>query len=320
MKRTESQFRISCTYSTKESTLRTAVTIGNFDAVHLGHVALVARAREAVGKNGIVEVWSFDPSPVTILNPTFYLERLTSFGLREKLLLGAGADKVRKIIPTQALLAQTPEEFITDVVNEVAPDYFVEGTQFVFGKGRAGTAETLRELGKELGFSLIELDGVEVTLADGEPIRASSSRVRSLLKEGRVEEANSMLGRDYEVSGVVSKGDQRGRTLGIPTANLSDVTAMLPKDGIYAGTTIVDGERYIVAISVGTKPTFGENARVLEAHIISYDGDLEHYNWPLTVTISHWIRDQKRFDSVAGLREQIEADITVAITLIESAK
>jgi len=300
--------------------LRTAITIGNFDAVHRGHVALVERAREAVGTDGIVEVWSFDPSPVTILNPTFHLDRLTSFGLREKLLLDAGADKVRKITPTQALLAQTPEDFIADVVNEVAPDYFVEGTQFVFGKDRAGTAETLHVLGEELGFSLIELDGVKVTLADGESIRASSSKVRTLLEEGRVEDANTMLGREYEVTGVVSKGDQRGRTLGVPTANLSEVAAMLPKDGIYAGSTMIEGERYIVAISVGTKPTFGENERVLEAHIISFDGDLEHYNWSLTVTISHWIREQERFETVAGLRVQIEADINAAITLIESAR
>lgn len=300
--------------------MRTAITIGNFDAVHRGHVALVERAREAVGTDGIVEVWSFDPPPVTILNPTFHLNRLTTFELREKLLLKAGADKVRKITPTQALLAQSPEEFIADVVKEFAPDFFVEGTQFVFGRGRTGTAETLRKLGAELGFSLIELGGVEVTLADGESIRASSSKVRALLEEGRVEEANSMLGREYEISGVVSKGDQRGRTLGIPTANLSDVTAMLPKDGIYAGTTSIEGEQYIVAISIGTKPTFGENKRVLEAHIISYEGDLEHYNWSLTVTISHWIRDQERFDSVAGLQAQIEADINTAVTLIESAR
>jgi riboflavin kinase/FMN adenylyltransferase len=108
--------------------------------------------------------------------------------------------------------------------------------------------------------------------------------------------------------------------MGIPTANLSQVKTMLPRDGIYAGSAIVEGELYIAAISVGTKPTFGENERVLEAHLISFDGDLEHYDWPLTVTISHWMREQITFTSIDALRLQIDADIQSTITLIESTR
>jgi riboflavin kinase/FMN adenylyltransferase len=135
---------------------------------------------------------------------------------------------------------------------------------------------------------------------------------------GNVEDAATMLGRDVQISGIVAKGDQRGRAMGIPTANLSQVETMLPKDGIYAGTSEVDGETYIAAISVGTKPTFGVHDRVVEAHLIGFDGDLHHYGWSLTVTISHWMREQVTFDSTQGLRTQIEADIQATIKLIES--
>jgi riboflavin kinase/FMN adenylyltransferase len=302
----------------ERTSLKTALTIGNFDAVHRGHCALIETARASVGSDGVVEVWSFDPSPVTLLNPSFHLERLTTFARRKQLLLHSGADIVQQITPTTHLLAQTPEQFIADVVARSSPDIIVEGYGFKFGKNRAGDAGTLRTLGKQAGFSLIEMDGVEVTLSDATKVRASSSRVRDLLAEGRVEDAKIMLGRGYSVSGNVTRGDRRGREIGIPTANLPEVETMLPKDGIYAGTAEVDGEMYIAAISVGTKPTFGEHARVFEAHLIAFDGDLEHYEWPLTVTITHRIREQIRFDSVDDLRLQINEDIQSAITLIES--
>ena len=300
--------------------MKTAISIGNFDAVHLGHTALVQAARDAVGREGRVEIWSFDPPPVSILDPTLCLHRLTTFQQRTELLLDAGADKVRKIIPTKELLGQSPEEFVNYVVAESTPNWIVEGEGFRFGKNRVGTAATLRVIGEELGFSLIEIGPVMVPLCTGTEVRASSSLVRSLVREGQVEDAAIMLGREVQVSGIVTKGDQRGRLMGIPTANLSQCTTMLPKDGIYAGSAMVDGETYVAAISVGTKPTFGENDRVLEAHLISFDGDLEHYDWPLTVTISRWMRAQVTFDSTEALRLQIETDIQSTIKLIESIR
>jgi len=309
-----------CTQSAKESTLKTAITIGNFDAVHVGHVALVERARVAVGDAGRVEVWSFDPPPVTILNPNFRTDALTTFDQRSRRLLEVGADKVRKITPSKALLYQSPESFIADVVAESSPDFIVEGTQFQFGKDRKGTSETLRAIGLNSGFEYIEIDGVEVTLSTGETLRASSSMVRELLSKGCVEEASRMLGRAYEISGIVTSGDKRGREMGVPTANVSQIATMLPKDGIYAGTATVDNKLYIAAISIGTKPTFGENKRVFEAHLISFDGDLNHYEWPLTVTISSRIREQIKFNSMDELRLQIFSDIETATRLIESKR
>jgi len=300
--------------------MKTAISIGNFDAVHLGHLALVQAARDMVGPNGHVEIQTFDPPPVSILDPAVKLDRITTFEERSALLLAAGANRVRKIEPTKSLLCQSPEEFIADVMTESSPDVIVEGEGFCFGKNRVGSNETLRDIGKKLGFSVFELEPVLVILGDATSLRASSSEVRSLLKRGRVEDAALMLGREVRCSGIVTKGDQRGREMGIPTANLSQVMTMLPRDGIYAGSAVVEGELYIAAISVGTKPTFGENERVLEAHLISFDGDLEHYDWPLTVTISHWMREQITFTSIDALRVQIDADIQSTITLIESTR
>jgi len=138
------------------------------------------------------------------------------------------------------------------------------------------------------------------------------------MKDGRVQDVAKVLGREYELSGVVTKGDCRGRELGFPTANLGQVHTMLPRDGIYAGTAIIDGTVFIAAISVGTKPTFGSHARICEAHLIGFDGEIGVYEWPLTVTISHWIREQVAFDSIESLTIAIEQDIQSAIKLIES--
>jgi riboflavin kinase/FMN adenylyltransferase len=247
------------------------------------------------------------------------LHRLTTFQERSTLLLEAGADEVRKITPTSQLLAQSPVSFIEHVVEESKPNYIVEGEGFRFGKNRAGNADTLRTLGEQFGFSLVVIEPVMVNLGEGER-RASSSAVRSFMLQGRVFDAAVMLSREVKVRGIVSRGDQRGREMGVPTANLSQVDTMLPKDGIYAGSAEVEGNRYTAAISVGTKPTFGEHERVLEAHLISFDGDLEHYGWPLTVTISHWIREQVTFDTMETLRVQIDADIQEAINRIESTQ
>jgi len=299
--------------------VKTAISIGNFDAVHQGHIAIVRAARACVGSGGQVEIWTFDPPPVSVLDPSVQLHRLTTFQERTTLLLEAGADGVRKIIPTSELLAQSPDAFIERVVEESHPDFIVEGKGFQFGKNRAGNADTLHALGDQFGFSLVEVEPVVVGLSDGEH-RASSTLVRSLLLEGRVNDAARMLGRECMVTGIVTKGDQRGREMGVPTANLSQVGTMLPEDGIYAGSAEVGGKKYTAAISIGTNPTFGEHERVLEAHLISFEGDLEHYGWPLTVTISHWIREQVTFDTMETLKEQIEADIQVAINRIESTQ
>jgi riboflavin kinase/FMN adenylyltransferase len=305
---------------TGRTTVKIAISIGNFDAVHLGHIALVKAARQAVGADGQVDVWSFDPSPVSVLKPEQKIDRLTTFPDRTSLLLEAGADEVKQIVPTKELLSKSPKTFISEVVEQSPFDYIVEGEGFRFGKNRAGNCQTLEELGHEFGFQSVIVEGVEVALKDQSIVRASSSMIRWLLHAGRVEDAAIMLGRDVTVSGVVAAGDRQGRALGYPTANVHAIDTMLPRDGIYAGCVSIDpGESHPAAISIGTKPTFGEHERVCEVHIIGYDGAVDHYDWPLTVTISHWIRDQLRFDSKEELIHAIEQDVAHITKLIESS-
>ena len=263
-------------------------------------------------------MWSFDPSPFSVLHPDVQVDRITTFPRRKELLLEAGADSVKQLEPTPELLSLSPEAYIAQISEVRTPEYIVEGAGFRFGNNREGTIQTLHSLGKQHNFECIEVQGIEVTIEDYTIVKASSSMVRSLINEGRMQDVNRMLGREYELSGVVTKGDCRGRELGVPTANLGDVQTMLPRDGIYAGKAIIDNIPYIAAISIGTKPTFGSHDRVCEAHLIGFDGGIGQYDWPLTVTISHWIRDQIKFDSEETLTIAIEQDIQLAIKLIES--
>ena len=234
------------------------------------------------------------------------------------MLLEAGADSVKQLVPTPELLSLKPEAYIAQITEIHTPEYIVEGSGFRFGSNREGTIQTLQSLGKQHNFECIEVNGIEVSLEDHSNVKASSSKVRSLINQGRMQDVTRMLGREYELSGVVTEGDRRGRELGVPTANLRDVQTMLPQDGIYAGKAIIDANPYVAAISIGTKPTFGTHARVCEAHLIGFDGEVGQYDWPLTVTISNWIREQIKFESTETLTIAIEQDIQTAIKMIES--
>lgn len=292
---------------------RTVVTIGTFDGVHAGHAALIARAREFAGSGRVVAM-SFDPHPASRLRPEAEPARLTTFERREALLRGAGADDVVRLIPTDELLSQSPEAFIAQVVADVHPDVFVEGHDFRFGRARAGDVGTLGSLGEQLGFNVEVIESVEVTLGDHTVVRASSTVLRWLLAHGRTGDAALLLGRPYELDGVVERGDRRGRTIGVPTANLA-TPCMLPADGVYAGIAVLpDDRRYTAAVSVGDKPMFDGTARVAEAYLLDAPRDgsciegLDEYDWPIRLQIHGWVRDQVRFASVDALLDQIERD------------
>ncbi len=292
---------------------RTALTIGTFDAVHVGHAAIVAAARRAVGDEGSVIVLSFDPAPAAVLRQDAKTGRLTTFQRRTELLRAAGANEVRPLVPTVELLGMEAEAFARDVVSETKADVLVEGEGFRFGRGRAGTMDSLRRLGADQGWAAEEVAPVEVALGDHTVVRASSSLVRQLLSLGRADDAASVLGRPYRLEGQVVRGDRKGRDLGVPTANLDAGDLMLPGDGIYAGhAQMEDGRVFPAAISIGTKPTFDGRDRVCEAHIIGYDGDLDWYDWHLQITVEHWIREQLRFSSGDALAEQMKRDIAEA--------
>lgn len=291
-------------------TASVAVTIGNFDGVHRGHVALVSAARREVGPEGRVVVLTFDPHPITILRPEVTPSRLSSLQQRSRWLTAAGADEVVQLEPTRHLLGQEPQAFVADIVARFRPTVIVEGPDFRFGRGRSGSLLTLRELEQRFHYRTVVIDPVKVGLLNRQLVVASSTMVRWMVGLGRLGDAARLLGRPYELVGEVKSGDQRGRSLGIPTANVDTTEYALPGDGIYYGRAQrPDGSEFAAAISVGTKPTFGARPRTLEVHLLGYEGDLQEYGWRLRVEIAGWLRDQIRYEEVDVLLAQIRRDL-----------
>lgn len=289
---------------------RPALIIGNLDGAHAGHRHLVEAARAAVGPAGRVRVLSFDPHPLRVLKPEVAPPRLSSFQQRAAWLTEAGADEVLPLTPDATFLDQTPEAFLEGIVREHDPSHIVEGPDFHFGRGRSGSIETLRRQAKSLGYETVIIDAVEKPLADQTVVRVSSTLIRWLLERGRVRDAGALLGRPYEMCCPVERGDGRGRTLGVPSANLDHRDWTLPADGIYVGRALrPDGTGHPAAISVGTKPTFGAHPRTCEAHLVGFDGPLDEYGWSIRLQFGDWLRDQIAFESAADLVDQIARDV-----------
>jgi riboflavin kinase/FMN adenylyltransferase len=287
--------------------MKCALSIGNFDGVHVGHAALLRRARSLVGDSGRVVAMTFDPHPVSVLRPDAAPQRLTTVQERSDLLKAAGADEVVTLVPTPELLSLEPEEFLRGVVERYKPTHIVEGHDFRFGTKARGTPATLAVLCEAWGVESAIVDPVEVDLVDQSLVRASSSVIRWLLEGARVIDAARVLGRPYSLCGEVRRGDQRGRTIGFPTANLHAST-MLPADGVYAATAILpDGARHLAAVNIGARPTFAGIERRVEAHIIGESLTFE-YAWQLRLEFAAFLRDQVRFDSIARLTSQLKRD------------
>jgi riboflavin kinase / FMN adenylyltransferase len=286
----------------------TVITVGNFDGVHLGHQALVRDARALADKRDArVVVLCFAEHPLTVLKPQHAPPVITDLSQRAGALLESGADQIEWLHPEPALLTLDPRQFAQRVVEQLHPIGWVEGPDFRFGRGRAGDVQLLRALGSELGFDVRVVEPVTVVLADKSRCAVSSSLLRWLVACGRVVDARHCLGRPFAVRGEVVRGDQRGRTIGFPTANLAVDGRLLPADGVYSGSVAIAGRIHGVAISVGAKPTFGRRHRVLEAHLLDYDGDL--YGQSIEVNIHRWLRDQWAFPTVESLIAQMNRDI-----------
>lgn len=299
-----------------------AISIGNFDGVHAGHQALVKKACQAVSggsSKGQVVVLAFDPHPASILRPEQQPDLLTPFSQRVDLLRAAGVDEVHRLVPTPDLLGMSPKSFIESVVAAHQPSFFIEGPDFRFGKGRAGSIETLELLGHQHGFGVEVAGTTEVVLSDRTLVPARSSLVRWLLSHGRVADAALVLGRPYQLTATVEPGDKQGRLLGCPTANCGQVHVMLPADGVYTGlANDPSGNLQPAAISVGSKPTFGGHQRLCEVHLIDYEGDSDVYDWPIQVQFKSWIREQRAFGSEQQLMDQMARDIDCARSRLES--
>ena len=263
-----------------------AVAIGTFDGVHLGHRAVVRAAVDAGLRSTVV---TFDPHPRTVLGNR--VELLATLGRRLELLADCGVDDVLVVEFTPALAALEPEAFARIVLLEAGAEVVVAGEGFRFGRRREGTLELLRALG---------LDAREVPLVPG----ISSTEIRRHAHAGEIEAAARLLGRPLEVEGLVVSGDQRGGTLGFPTANLRvDPDLLVPAFGIYAGAV---GERR-AAVSIGVNPHYGGTERRVEAYLLDWEGDL--YGSRLVVELWRRLRDERSFASEAELIAQIARDV-----------
>jgi riboflavin kinase/FMN adenylyltransferase len=291
---------------------RAAVAIGNFDGVHLGHRALVQRARMlAEAHDARTVVLTFDPHPSAIFAPSTAPKQVASLARRVELLGEAGADVVVIEPFTRELANSAPHAFIDDVVlHALRASAIVVGYDFTYGAGRAGTSEALRQHGGRAG---VEVDVVPAVERGGEV--ASSTKIRAHLRDGNLHGAEALLGRRWDVDGVVVHGAKRGRAIGIPTANIDPHSDLPIAGGIYAVTLRVDGVELPAVASLGTNPTFVEGgAQTLEVHVLDWDGDL--YDRVVRTTFVARLRDEAKFDSVDALVAQIHADIAAARPLL----
>ncbi|MEM1444555.1 MAG: riboflavin biosynthesis protein RibF [Planctomycetota bacterium] len=301
------------------------LTIGNFDGVHLGHRAILAECRQRAGEHGPntpIVVVTFDPPPVAVLRPGSEPPQIDGPGDRVARLQTAGADRVEIITPDAKWLAQSAEAFVAEMVERFAPIAIVEGPDFRFGKSRAGDHALLVELGKKHGYEAIRLPREHAVLSDRQEVPVSSSLIRWLIGRGRVSDAAVCLGGPFELRGTVIRGEQRGRTIGIPTANLAPADLhgrIVPADGVYAAIAVLaDGATHPAAVSIGSKPTFHQkSATTVEAHLLNFEGDL--YDQPLTLRFVRWVRDQYAFPGLDPLVAQLRRDLDRAGTILAPA-
>lgn len=293
----------------------TVLTIGSFDGVHRGHQhlvrQLVQRARET---ERLSVALSFYPHPRAVLHPELRPAYLSTPQERATILAALGLD-ILVLLPFTKELADTPAAaFMGELVRRLRLRELWVGPDFSLGRGREGDVTALRALGQELGYAL---HLVEPLTEDGEVI--SSTRIRQLLQEGRVEEAAKLLGRPYSVMGTVIQGAHRGRSLGFRTANLRpDPERALPADGVYVIWASTGHERHGGVANIGVRPSFGTGERLLEAHLLDYSGDL--YSQDLLVEFVRFLRPEQRFPDTTALVEQIRRDIAQARAILaESA-
>jgi riboflavin kinase/FMN adenylyltransferase len=293
----------------------TVVTIGAYDGVHRGHQEVISQVRTLARARGLqTAVVTFDRHPAAVVRPESAPPLLTDLDQKLELLDQTGVDYVYVIHFDEARSKEPAEDFVTEVLLEcLDAKVVVVGEDFHFGHQRRGNVALLEAMGAASGFEVVGvgLVGIDGRIAREEGARVSSTAIRAALRQGRIDAANTMLGRPYEVRGVVVDGDKRARDLGFPTANLrvpDDVC--LPADGIYAGWYAhPHGQHLPAAISLGRRPTFYEEAdrSLLEAHVLDFDGDL--YGQVARVLFVARLRDELKFDSVDALVAQMSVDV-----------
>lgn len=284
------------------------LAIGVFDGVHLGHRSVIERAtHDARAAGGTAVVVSFDPHPVRVLRPEQAPRLLTSTMHKTRLISELGVRHLLLISFDATFGATPPEQFIRQLAAACQLKEICVGHQWSFGKGRAGNLELLKTLGDELGFDEV---GVQAVCIDGEIV--SSTLVRGAVQAGDLAKASRLLGRDYSILGTVVRGDQIGRKLGFPTANLSAHNEQFPPNGVYAVDAVLDGERLKGIVNIGVRPTIAHatGVRLLELHIFDFDRDI--YGQDIEVFFRAFIRPEQKFSGLDELKGQIAKDVEQA--------
>ena len=289
------------------------LALGNFDGLHRGHMKIVDRVRRRAGERGGAPVaMTFDPHPPRVLRPDKAPPLLMTSAQRLEAFARAGMQGVAVVRFSIEMSRWQPEEFVERVLVDWLRIVEVwVGANFLFGHDRSGNFSLLRTLGARDGFRAEKIDPVRY-----KDFVVSSTRIRRLVSEGRVDEAGALLGHHYFVDGTVVEGDRRGREIGFPTANLEVENELLPPRGVYATLATVDGQAMSSVTNIGRRPTFGETDRdIVEAHLLDTTRDL--YGVSLRLAFLQRLRDERPFPDVAALREQIEADVRQARRLFD---
>ena len=281
----------------------TVVTVGVFDGVHEGHRHLLRQVVEAADGSHIPTVVTFSNRPITVLDPGIEPSYLTTVDERVDLIKQQGIELVVCLEFTLKLAQVTAEAFAKLLADSLKMRELVLGPDSALGKDRQGDFSFMRKQGDELGFSVRSVEPLEI---QGQAVQ--SRRIRAAVADGNMSICPELLGRNHHLSGTVVVGDQRGRTLGFPTANIEiDDQLLLPGDGIYATWAMIDGKRHKSATSIGIRPTFGLTQRLVEVYVMDFSDDL--YGKTIDVEFIKKVRDQEKFDGLEALITQIKRDV-----------
>lgn len=291
--------------------VKAVITVGNFDGVHIGHQALFHEVIEkADAINGTAIAMTFEPHPMRVLKKNNHPPLITLYEQKEELIERSGIDVLICIPFTKKFASLSAEEFIKDLlIKKIGMKAIIVGEDYTFGKNREGNLTVLKSYAAQLGYEVIVAEWIKATR--NVPDRISSTRVRKLVMAGEIEMARKMLGRHYQIRGLVVKGrDRGGKLLGIPTANLNLQDELCPKTGIYAVTVEYHNRLYKGVANIGYSPTFNDNEFTVEVHILEFNETI--YDQKIRVNFIERIRDEKKFGDIIELKNQINQDIKVA--------
>ena len=292
------------------------ITIGVFDGVHRGHRHLIARlVREARGAGSLAGVVTFKNHPITVLRPGVEVRFLTDLDERVRLLNELGVDFVVPIRFDRELANLSSRDFLTQLYESLRMRRLIVGPDFAMGRDRDGTLDTLPAIGESIGFSFESVD----LMTDSAGV-VKSTTIRNRIAEGDVSRAAKLLGRNFAITGIVGHGEERGRELGFPTANLElGPDLMFPGDGIYATRAHLESGSYMAATSIGVRPTFDDvENRTIEAYLLDFSGDI--YGQILRLEFVQHLRGEEKFDTLQALLDQMDEDVRQTRDMLTAAR